>query len=64
MTTPINLNKARKAKARSAKEQAAAENRAKFGRTKVEKSLEQARAEKLARLTDGHRLDCNPDKQG
>ncbi|MEH6488136.1 DUF4169 family protein [Hyphomonas oceanitis] len=64
MTTPINLNKARKAKARSAKEQAAAENRAKFGRTKVEKSLEQARAEKLTRLTEGHRLDGDPDKQG
>ncbi|MFN7055598.1 DUF4169 family protein [Hyphomonas sp.] len=55
MTTPINLNKARKAKAKSEKEQRAKENRAKFGRTKAEKQLEAARAEKLAKLTDAHR---------
>jgi len=64
MTTPINLNKARKAKARDAKTQTASENRAKFGRTKAERTLEEARAAKLAKLTDGHRLDSDPDKQG
>ena len=63
MSKLVNLNKARKVKERSAKEQAAAENRAKFGRTKVEKSLEKARAEKLARLTEGHRLGGDPEKQ-
>ena len=64
MTTPINLNKARKAKARDAKTQTASENRVKFGRTKAERTLEEKRAAKLAKLTDGHRLDGDPDKQG
>jgi hypothetical protein len=57
VTTPINLNKARKAKEKAAKEQRAKENRAKFGRTKSEKALEAARAEKQAKLTDAHRRD-------
>lgn len=61
MTTPINLNKARKAKAKSEKEQRAKENRAKFGRTKSEKQLEAARAEKLARLTEAHRRGDVPE---
>ena len=39
MTTPINLNKARKAKEKAEAEQRAKENRAKFGRTKGEKKL-------------------------
>jgi len=60
MTGPINLNKARKAKAKAEKEQRAQENRAKFGRTKSEKQLEAARAEKLARLTDAHKRDDPP----
>ena len=64
MTTPINLNKARKAKARSVKAQSASENRVKFGRTKAERTLEETRAAKQAKLTDGHRLDSDPDKQG
>ncbi|MCA8902294.1 MAG: DUF4169 family protein [Hyphomonas sp.] len=56
MTTPINLNKARKAKAKAEKGQKAKENRAKYGRTKAGKDLEKARAEKLANLTEAHRL--------
>lgn len=56
MTTPINLNKARKAKAKAEKGQKAKENRAKYGRTKADKDLDKARAEKLAKLTDAHRL--------
>ncbi|KCZ92847.1 DUF4169 family protein [Hyphomonas johnsonii] len=64
MTTPINLNKARKAKARAEKTQKASENRAKFGRTKSERQMAEARAEKLARLTEGHRLEPGPDDQG
>lgn len=55
MSEPINLNKARKAKARADKGQRAKENRAKFGRTKAAKKLDEARAEKLKKLTDGHR---------
>ncbi|MEQ9314405.1 MAG: DUF4169 family protein [Henriciella sp.] len=53
MTTPINLNKARKAKLRAEKEQKAAENRAKFGRTKAQKTTEKSEQERLRRKTDG-----------
>ena len=52
MAEPINLNRARKARARIEAEAKAAENRVRFGRTKVEKTLEQARAEKAARDLD------------
>jgi hypothetical protein len=53
MTIPINLNKARKARAKAADKTKAAENRVAFGRTKLEKSLTSARAEKAARDLDG-----------
>lgn len=52
MAEPINLNRARKAKARSDAEARAAENRVKFGRTKAERKLEQARAGKAAKDLD------------
>ena len=52
MAEPVNLNKARKAKARAAAGETAAQNRVAFGRTKAEKSLAQARAEKAARELD------------
>ena len=64
MSEPVNLNKFRKAKAKAEKEQAAKENRAKFGRTRVEKSLDKARADKLAKLTDAHRLKKPPGEDG
>lgn len=49
----VNLNQARKAKAKADDRARAAENRAKFGRTKVEKTLDAARADKLKRDLDG-----------
>jgi hypothetical protein len=49
---PVNLNRFRKAKARSDAEAKAAENRVRFGRTKAERTLEKARAEKAARDID------------
>ncbi len=52
MAEPINLNRARKAKARTQGEAKAAENRVRFGRTKAEKTLDQARAGKAARDLD------------
>ncbi|MEI9963681.1 MAG: DUF4169 family protein [Caulobacteraceae bacterium] len=52
MGETINLNRARKAKARQDAEAKAAGNRARFGRTKAERSLEAARAEKAARDLD------------
>jgi len=63
MSDPVNLNKFRKAKEKADKEQRAKENRAKFGRTKAEKALEQARAEKLKKLTEGHQRQ-DPGKDG
>jgi len=64
MTTPINLNKARKAKEKADAEQRAKENRAKFGLTKAEKKLEAAKAEKQAKLTEGHRRERPDTKDG
>ncbi|QYX55729.1 DUF4169 family protein [Roseovarius sp. SCSIO 43702] len=48
-TTPINLNKVRKARTRAEKKARADENSVKFGRSKAQKSLNRARAEKEAR---------------
>lgn len=62
MTTPINLNKARKAKAKADKDQQAKENRAKFGQTKSVRKLEAAKAEKQAKLIESHRLK-KPDPE-
>lgn len=53
MADLINFNQARKAKAKADDKTRAAENRAKFGRTKGEKSLDAARADKLKRDLDG-----------
>ena len=52
MSEPINLNNARKAKARAEAGAKAAENRIKFGRTRAEKTLAEARAEKARRELD------------
>lgn len=56
MTTPINLNKFRKAKAKADKTQSAKENRAKFGRTKSDKDLDKALAEKAQKLIDSKKM--------
>jgi hypothetical protein len=53
MSGPINLNKARKAKAKADAKVRAAENRVQFGRTKAEKQLAAAKAEKVRKLLDG-----------
>jgi len=52
MAEILNLNQARKAKAKTEAKTKAAENRAKFGRTKADKTLDAARAEKLKRDLD------------
>ena len=64
MTTPINLNKARKAKEKAEAEQRAKENRAKFGRTKAEKKLEAAKAGQQVKQTEGHRRETPDSKDG
>ncbi|CUH83345.1 DUF4169 family protein [Thalassovita mediterranea] len=55
--TVVNLNKFRKAKARVEKRAQADENAVKFGRSKAEKSLDQARVAKAARDLDGKRRE-------
>jgi len=53
MAEIINLRLARKARARTKAEEQAAENRAKFGRSKAEKTIQQAEADRQARTLDG-----------
>ncbi|MYM53791.1 DUF4169 family protein [Thalassovita mangrovi] len=57
MSTPVNLNQFRKQKARAEKRARADENAVKFGRTKAEKSLEKARADKAARDLEGKKRE-------
>jgi hypothetical protein len=54
MAELVNLRAARKAKARAAARAKADENAVRFGRTKAEREIEAARAEKAARDLDGH----------
>jgi len=53
MSKIINLNQFRKATARQDKRAKAGENAVKFGRTKAQKELENARAAKARRDLDG-----------
>ena len=54
MSTPVNLNKYRKARARAEARTKADENAVRFGRTKAEKELDRAQTDKAARDLDGH----------
>ena len=53
MTTPINLNRARKERARNAKKAKANENSIAFGRTKVERERATRETSRKARELDG-----------
>ena len=57
MADIINLRRARKDKVRAEKEARAAENRVKFGRTKEEKRLAEARERLAERHIEAHRRD-------
>jgi Domain of unknown function (DUF4169) len=57
MADIINLRRARKEKVRADKEARAAENRVKFGRTKDEKRLAEARERLAKRQIEAHRRD-------
>ena len=60
--SPINLNRARKARARDAARKEADANAVKFGRTKAERLLAAARSEQARRVLDAHRTeDDNED---
>lgn len=54
MSKVTNLNRFRKDKARAEKRAEGDENAVKHGRTKAQKALERARADKAARDLDGH----------
>lgn len=53
----VNLRTAKKQAARKAARPVADANAAKHGRTKAERELEKARADKVARELDGHKRD-------
>ena len=57
MAEILSLSKARKTKAKADKEALAAENRAKFGRTKAEKAVDQARRDLAEKGIDAHKRD-------
>jgi hypothetical protein len=57
MSQPVNLNRFRKQKARAEKKARADENAVKFGRTRAEKDLDKAQADKAARDLDGHKRE-------
>ena len=53
----INLKQFRKRAERERAELEAAANRARFGRTKSERALEEARDQRASELLDQHRID-------
>ena len=55
--TPVNLNKARKARAKADKAARAAQNVVKHGRTKAERQAEAARSAQAITRLDGHRRE-------
>ncbi len=57
MTTPVNLNRVRKAKARAEAKARADENAVKHGRTKAERLLEAATTEQARKMLDRHRIE-------
>ena len=57
MAEIVNLRQAKKQAARKAARAKGDENAAKLGRTKTEREVQEARAEKAARDLDGHRRE-------
>lgn len=57
MSEIVNLNRFRKAKNNAKKRAQADENAVKFGRTKVERQMDEARAKKARDALRQHRLD-------
>jgi hypothetical protein len=57
MTTPVNLNKARKARAKTARKQAADENAVKHGLTKTQRDLNRAKADRAVSQLDAHKRE-------
>jgi Domain of unknown function (DUF4169) len=55
----VNLARAKKQAARKAARSAADANAARFGRTKAERALEEAKAEKATRDLDAHQRETD-----
>ena len=53
----VNLNQYRKQRSRAVSQKRASENRVRFGRTRSEKELARARADKAARDLEQKKLD-------
>jgi hypothetical protein len=53
----VNLKQFKKRAARERSEQEAAANRTRFGRTRSERELEEARTNRAGELLDQHRID-------
>jgi Domain of unknown function (DUF4169) len=59
MAEIVNLARVKKQAARTAARKTADANAAKFGRTKAEREVEKARAEKAARDLDAHKRETD-----
>lgn len=59
MAEIINLRQAKKQAARKAAKAQGDANAARFGRSKADKDLDRARADKAARDLDGHKRDTD-----
>jgi len=57
MTNVTNLNRFRKSRTRSERQKQAEENRVRFGRTKAEKLISEARKTTAENHLDGHKLE-------
>ena len=62
MNEVVNLRKARKQAKKETDAKRAAANRIAHGRTKAERGLHDARAQKMRRLLDAHRVDPGDDR--
>jgi hypothetical protein len=60
MAEIINLRAVKKAQSRARSRAQGDANAAKFGRTKAEKALERAQADKASQSLDGHKRDTPP----
>ncbi|WP_145105528.1 DUF4169 family protein [Cereibacter sediminicola] len=63
MAEIVNLRAKRKAAERDARRRKGDENAAKFGRTRVERDLQEARAEKARDHLDAHKRGPGPDTE-
>jgi hypothetical protein len=62
MSEVVNLRKTRKRVKNEEEAKRAAANRIAHGRTKAERALQDARAQKMRRLLDAHRIDPGDDR--